>query len=247
MNTVIFQFEYEYGEKTPHVLDKRLTAETQYVIQACTESVQDYADKHGYDYRLITNAHETSPVPVEWYDRDWTCEWIYWLNDLADEYEHIIVIDTDVLVVDDSVPFPINNTGYFCLGGPTDVNYTLNGKSLGECSQYFTNSGVIKLDRKTAKKLYDWFVNYRNDDYEFIEHEGYKHRGDQVHILKYLLEHPEDYNPNLPKLFNVTPRPTPYDEMKNFDEPAYFWHLVTDKKINLLTFLFTNTEKHDRI
>jgi hypothetical protein len=168
---------------------------------------------------------------------------------LADEYDHIIVMDTDVLVVDDSEPFPINNTGYLCVNS-MDKNrrHTLNGVNLKEHTQYFVNSGVVKLDKLTAKKLYNWFKHNRDDNYEYREDSGRLHVGDQVHILKYLIEHPEDFNPTLPRKFNVCPMPSNiFEEITNFDEPAYFWHLVTNKKADLLTFLFTNTEKYDRI
>jgi hypothetical protein len=248
MKTVIFQFEYGYGDRERQVICRK-PYDIQFVIQTCTESVKEYAEKHGYDYRFITEPHETSYAPKLWYKRDMTCEWIYWLNDLADEYDHIIVMDTDVLVVDDSEPFPINNTGYLCVNS-MDKNrrHTLNGVNLKEHTQYFVNSGVVKLDKLTAKKLYNWFKHNRDDNYEYREDSGRLHVGDQVHILKYLIEHPEDFNPTLPRKFNVCPMPSNiFEEITNFDEPAYFWHLVTNKKADLLTFLFTNTEKYDRI
>lgn len=193
MSTVIFQFEYNY----PYHRDK---PEEKFVIDSCVDSVRDYADLHDYDYIFETERHSTSPD--HYYDL--TCEWIYWLKRLAKDYDSIIVMDTDVYVTKWNTPFPVDNKGYLCYSSEKEDHF-LNGEQLiGIHSQMFANSGIIKLDSDTAIRLHDWFVKNRNDNYEMFT-SGQKHIGGQVHVLKYLMEHPSDFNPTLPREFHWSP------------------------------------------
>ena len=198
MSTVIFQFEYNY----PYHRNK---PEEKFVINSCVDSVRDYADLHDYDYIFETQRHFTSPN--HYYDL--TCEWIYWLKKLAEDYDNIIVMDTDVYVTNWNVPFPTGK-GYICYSVERD-NLFLNGKELSKThSRMFANSGIVSLDKQTANKIYDWIVINRNDNYKMIAQcnlslNGQYHKGDQVHILKYLMEHPEDFNPSLPLEFHWSP------------------------------------------
>jgi len=244
--TVIFQFEFDHKKENPRVPDIRLKIETQFVIDTCIESVRDYADKHGYDYCLITDPHPNSPDDKPYYDRDFTSEWLYWLGDLSEKYDDIIVVDTDVYVVNDEHPFPLDNTGYFCYAlNMSADNHFLNGKSLkkiqeslGQSKIMFTNSGVVKLDKKTAKKINDWFILNRDDNYEMVtSHEI--HYSDQVHILKYLIENPEDFNPTMPRPFNYIPD----TEIKK-DPEAYFYHLTDPQDTPLYEMLCTVLKKY---
>lgn len=215
LRTVIFQFEYNYPQH-------RSDLDIRFVIDTCIETVKDYADLHGYDYIFETTKKST-------YD-DLTCEWIYYLKDLAKEYDNIIVIDTDVYVVDYDKPFPINNKGYVCYSNGHSSRISLNGKELnGTHDQMFANSGIIKLDKKTAINLYDWFITNRDDSYEMLVDDEI-HISDQVHILKYLMEHPKDFNPILSKEFHWSPH------RNTFDDNPVLCHLCVNhkEKYNLL-------------
>ncbi len=194
MSTVIFQFEYNY----PY---HRNTPEERYVISTCIDSVKDYADLHDYDYIFETERNHSSPD----YYYELNSEWIYWLKDLAEKYDNIISMDTDVYVTNRwNTPFPVDNKGYLCYSSEKKDHF-LNGEELtGIRSEMFTNDGIIKLDSDTAIRLHDWFVKNRDDNYEMLA-AGEKHVGSQVHILKYLLEHPEDFNPSLPLEFHWSP------------------------------------------
>lgn len=192
MSTVIFQFEYNY----PY---HRNEPESKYVIDACVDSVKDYAELQDYEYVFETQRHSMSPD--HYYDL--TCEWIYWLKDLAEKHDHIIVIDTDVYVTEWNAAFPVDK-GYLCYSSERD-NLFLNGNELSKThSKMFANSGIVSLDKQTAIRLYNWFIENRNDNYKMLV-DGDIHKGDQVHILKYLMEHPKDFNPTLPLEFHWSP------------------------------------------
>lgn len=221
MSTVVFQFEYNY----PYHRNKD---EEKYVIDACVDSVKDYADLHDYDYIFETQRHSTSPN----YYYDLTTEWIYWLKDLAKEYENIIVLDTDVYVTNWNVVFPTGK-GYICYSAERD-NLFLDGKELSKThSKMFVNSGIVSLDKQTANRIYDWIIVNRNDNYKMVE-DGQDHKGDQVHILKYLMEHPEDFNPLLPLEFHWSPH-------REINQPdPVLCHLCSDNKYELLCTILEN-------
>ena len=67
MKTVIVQFEYEitnnniYGEY-------RSESQIQYTLDACKESMEIYAEEHGYDFKYITETapfHEAEVVQID--------------------------------------------------------------------------------------------------------------------------------------------------------------------------------------
>ena len=203
LSTVIFQFEYDY----PYF---RNDLDLLFVIDTCVDSVRDYARQHKYDHIFETRRHPTSPnyhnITMRKKDGsiDMNVEWMYWLKDLAEKYDNIIIMDSDVYVVNYDIPFPTNNDRYVVYSSEKS-NLFLNGKELTRIeSKMFANSAISKFDPQTAIKMYNWFLENRNDDYEMII-DGNNHEGDMAHILIYLLEHPEDFNPILPKEFHWTP------------------------------------------
>jgi hypothetical protein len=65
------------------------------------------------------------------------------------------------------------------------------------------------------------------------------HYSDQVHILKYLIENPEDFNPTMPRPFNYIPD----TEIKK-DPEAYFYHLTDPQDTPLYEMLCTVLKKY---
>jgi len=210
LKTVIVQFEYEianniYGEY-------RSESRIQYTLDACKESMEIYAEEHGYDFKYIT---ETAPFHEEhWKDYNpygkvhienggatslgqnvfggtgwkYVYGWFYYLPELASKYDRIIKTDTDVYVVNPKVPFPIEKTGF--------VTKCLN------------NLGVIMFDKKTANDFFKWGTSPYEFVYEgnnlfykspFVYEEGYWDL-----MKKFLKAFPEYENCTLPTEFHNT-------------------------------------------
>jgi len=214
LKTVIVQFEYEIEDKSASTYARdRLESKVQYTLDMCKDSMADYAERHGYDFKYIT---ETAPFHEEhWKDYDprgkihfesggkttklgedlfcgtgwkYVYGWFYYLPELALEYDRIIKTDTDVYVMNPKVPFPIEKTGF--------VTKCLN------------NLGVIMFDKKAANDFFKWGTSPYEFVYEgnnlfykspFVYEEGYWDL-----MKKFLKVHPQYANLTLPIEFHNT-------------------------------------------
>lgn len=223
MSTILYQVEYEHGNLDAEYPDDRKLDKHKFFLDMCMETVEDYALRHGYDYKLITK-----PAQI-WYDiwgdfktdqsffyghgRKHFYIWIYALKELAEKYDHIIIVDTDVYVLKPEIPFPIDNTGFVCYSPSLEYNF---------------NCGVLKLDKETANLFYDWSLTNLLDD------EGQPGASnDQNLVERFLKEHPERFNPILPGEFNTSTLkvPQPID-------PPVFYHLSSTDDV-------ANKDKYD--
>ena len=203
MKTVIVQFEYEianniYGEY-------RSESQIQYTLNACKESMEIYAEEHGYDFKYIT---QTAPFHEEhWKDYSpigkihtenggnrllgddvfggtgwkYVYGWFYYLPKLALEYDRIIKTDTDVYVMNPEIPFPIEKTGFV--------------------SKCLKNLGIIMFDKETANAYYEWGIK------NLIHEEGY-----WALMHNFLEKYPQYANLTLPIEFHNTIKRDPQPE-----------------------------------
>lgn len=198
MKTVIVQFEHKIDDKTNYGTT-RSELDVQYCLDMCKDSMAEYADKHGYDFKYITKTtffHEAhwkdydpiGKIHIENGGREMLGEdlfggtgwkyvygWFYYLPELALEYDRIIKTDTDVYVMNPKVPFPVEKTGF--------VTKCLN------------NLGVIMFDKETANAFFEWGIS----PYSFVYEEGYWDL-----MKKFLKVHPQYANLTLPVEFHNT-------------------------------------------
>lgn len=199
LKTVIVQFEYEIEDKSASAYaGDRSESEIQYTLDMCKDSMADYAERHGYDFKYIT---ETTDFHEEqWKDYDprgkihfesggkttklgddlfcgtgwkYVYGWFYYLPKLALEYDRIIKTDTDVYVINPEIPFPIEKTGFV--------------------SKCLKNLGIIMFDKETANAYYEWGIK------NLIHEEGY-----WALMHNFLEKYPQYANLTLPIEFHNT-------------------------------------------
>lgn len=115
----------------------------QFFLNSCTESIKQYAEDCGYDYKLYTEIHPDWPVS----DHHEMCyQYIWWFKELAEQYDFIIKFDTDMYVFE-SVPLPLDNHEQVV--------------STNEGEDFMMNPGVMVIPSKVALQIYDYMVeNY---------------------------------------------------------------------------------------
>ena len=197
MKTVIAQFEYKIKDENAFAGD-RSKSEVQYTLDMCKDSMAEYAEKQGYDFKYITEFHPMHEK--QWKDYDPTGKihhenggikktlgeelfggagwkyvygWFYYLPELALEYDRIIKTDTDVYVMNPEIPFPIEKTGFV--------------------SKCLKNLGVIMFDKETANAYYEWGIK------NLIYEEGY-----WTLMHNFLEKYPQYANLTLPIEFHNT-------------------------------------------
>ena len=246
MSTVILQ---TFNFKNKH--NPEYDEDYDFLIRMCMSTVRDYADLHGYDYvfKGTGEFHETSR---KW-DPNSTCnnyfhEWIYWLKDLYEKYDNIIFLDSDIYVIDDSQPFPIEEPGLVSIAYEydysDDYSITLNGIDFKEHSKNiyddtdwrrhkcpFLNLGTVKLDSKTAKDLYEWTIKNRKNPDNVVVDGGFHHVSDSVTVAEFIIGNPEVWNPCLDIRWNYT-----YFKNK-IQNPLFLHPLLNDEETSKLKVL----------
>jgi hypothetical protein len=123
--------------------------------KVCIPSVKHWANKCGYDYKMITTSSINDDTFFHNIPHKYASERLMHLS--QDEYDYIVYLDTDVFVAKHSPSFPLIPG----LSSPTrDFNIDFFNKiypDIPYTGQKHLNSGVFSVDKETGKKITKYF------------------------------------------------------------------------------------------
>lgn len=141
----------------------------------CLPSIKKWAEKYGYDYKLITES--VIPDNDDFFISDrrkYAFERLMYFDN--EEYDYIIYFDTDIIIKNNAPEFPIKPGISMCKEYLVEednhflenVTYKRTNKFLENIKREYYNSGVICIDTKTGKELKNIFLNRlkENDTYD---------------------------------------------------------------------------------
>ena len=124
--------------------------------EACIPSVQNWAKRCGYDYKIYTKStilkfnNSFFKRPSDFYSAEK-------MMHLFDEnYDYTIYIDSDVYVKPSTGSFPLRK-GFSAVVEPVFLDDYLKTFSFTEEPMYF-NAGVFSVDYETGKDLHNFFI-----------------------------------------------------------------------------------------
>ena len=134
----------------------------------CMPSVKRYCEKHGYDYKLITEYPKdhnprwfnfnTKPDSFDYRQggKQKATTLVRYLNMYNENYDNIISLDCDIYIPETAQPLPEikGHVGIRDLGKSWDSFR----KAYPLPQDTFVNGGVQMVNKKSGKKLYDFMV-----------------------------------------------------------------------------------------
>lgn len=128
----------------------------QFEKEACIPSVENWAKRCGYDYKIYTEStilkfnDSFFERPSDFYSAEK-------MMHLFDEnYDYVIYIDSDVYVKPSTKSFPLQK-GFSAVVEPVSLDDYLKTFSFTEEPKYF-NAGVFSVDYETGKDLHNFFI-----------------------------------------------------------------------------------------
>jgi|TARA_B110000858_G_scaffold197624_1_gene259983 hypothetical protein len=153
MKTLIIQVSIDgggYAYSDPDILKN--------LEESLIPSVKRYCNKYNYDYKMITDWPDD--YDVKWFNRNESknkaTTLIRYLNMDQPEYDRIVSLDNDIYIKNDAKPLP-KIKGHNAISDNGQIN------SVKSLYKNFVNGGVQMVDRKSGKKIKEYFANICNN------------------------------------------------------------------------------------
>lgn len=155
MKILVYQVRIGLGNIHSGRMNRNTTDFHRFEQIKCLPSVAAWADRHGYDYKLITKPtlqdNNFFSCDVDRY----SAEKMMHLNN--DDYDYLVYVDSDVLASDTAGPFPIKDG--FSIAREKFGDHMFFRIFPNEIENTYCNAGVFGVDTKTGKKLYKYFLD----------------------------------------------------------------------------------------
>jgi hypothetical protein len=121
----------------------------------CIPSVKNWANKCGYDYKMITTSSINDDTFFKTEQHKYSAERLMHLHN--DYYDYIIYIDTDILVTENCPKFPIANGLTALVENIPEKLWIKLFPNIDSTKHNYLNAGVFSVDKETGKKITKYF------------------------------------------------------------------------------------------
>lgn len=192
--------------------------ETLFLENVTMKSVQDYANKMGYDYKLVTTLHTVlEALPAHQYLKGMRFTFEKYLHLNNDHYDRILYLDADILVADDCPELPAT-TG---VGAAPVYQWRIDkyhSDWVGRC--ILVNAGFLLFTKSISNRFYTYIINELNrNDSDFYT--GQFH--DEVMLARFIRANEDITYDNFGEMWNDTQ--ISEDDRLPFNK-RYMYHLA---------------------
>jgi hypothetical protein len=123
----------------------------------CLPSVKNWAQRCGYDYKLITESSIENNNFFKTVQHKYSAERLMHLY--HEDYDYIIYVDADVYVTDNAMKFPIKNGLLTTTEYIDEKKWNQRFPGINHTNLNYINAGIYSVDKETGKKISKYFLN----------------------------------------------------------------------------------------
>lgn len=162
MKKNILVYQVRIGDGSLYSSDKN--TDNPFIIfesKICLPSVQQWAARCGYDYKLYTESTISQKNFFESYGQLYSAEKM--MHVFSADHDYVIYVDSDIFVSPRAGLFPLQK-GLSAVPQPTLPEFFYSRLFVEKGNNEYINAGVFSIDKENGLKLFEYFQDRLNSN-----------------------------------------------------------------------------------